>query len=302
MPGQIRQEKAAGANPVLRTKNTAASIRLILLGTFKLCDAEGREIGISSKKNRLLLALLALAPAHSLSRDALAGLLWAEHSEEQARNSMRQAIAVLRRELGDHADEVFASFDAMLALKPENLSIDIKVFEQDAGLGTGPALQRAVELWRGPFLADVHAPDSNLEQWLSERRERYNALYAAAMDKLVPLLTGQEQIEMARKLVHLDNLREASHRRLMEAYAAQSERAQALRHYEKVHSLLKTELGVEPSLETQALRDRIASAGNGHAAITEISPAAPTGGETPIEIVPPSIISVGARPFPGKFH
>src|SRR5262245_26515762 len=111
MPGQIRQEKAAGAQAVNRDGNPAATIRLMLLGQFMLCDADGREIGISSKKSRLLLALLALAPTLSLSRDVLAGLLWAEHSEEQARNSIRQAIAVLRRELGGHADDVFASFD-----------------------------------------------------------------------------------------------------------------------------------------------------------------------------------------------
>src|SRR5262245_14173022 len=107
MPGQIRQEKAAGAQPALRDGNPVAAIRLMLLGPFILCDAEGREIGISSKKNRLLLALLALAPAHSLSRDVLAGLLWSEHSEEQARNSIRQAIAVLRKELGERVDDVF---------------------------------------------------------------------------------------------------------------------------------------------------------------------------------------------------
>jgi TolB-like protein/DNA-binding SARP family transcriptional activator/Tfp pilus assembly protein PilF len=270
MPGQIRQENAGRARDAPRDENPVVTIRLSLLGPFLLSDAEGREISIASKKNRLLLALLAVAPALSLSRDVLAGLLWAEHSEEQAHNSMRQAIAVLRRELDGHAADVFASSDTVLALKRETLVIDTESFERDASVGIAPALQRAVALWRGPFLADVAAPDNNLEQWLAERREHYNALYAAAMDRLVPLLTGQEQIEMARRLVHFDNLREASHRRLMETYAAQSERAQALRHYENMRRLLRMELGVEPSPETRALRDQIA--GDGHHATAQTSP------------------------------
>ena len=55
----------------------------------------------------------------------------------------------------------------------------------------------------------------------------------------------------------------------MEAYLASGETAQALRHYDKLRKLLREELGVEPSPETQMLRDRIAATGNG------VSPAAP---------------------------
>ena len=68
---------------------------------------------------------------------------------------------------------------------------------------------------------------------------------------------------MARRLVQADTLREGSHRQLMEAYLAAGEKAQALRHYDKLRKLLRDELGVEPSPETQALRDRIAATGNG---------------------------------------
>ncbi len=37
----------------------------------------------------------------------------------------------------------------------------------------------------------------------------------------------------------------------MEAYLAAGEKAQALRHYDKLRKLLREELGVEPSPETQ---------------------------------------------------
>ena len=63
------------------------------------------------------------------------------------------------------------------------------------------------------------------------------------------------RIDMARRLVQADNLRETSHRHLMEAYYAAGERSQALRHYDKVRKLLREELGVEPSPEIEDLRN-----------------------------------------------
>ena len=97
----------------------------------------------------------------------------------------------------------------------------------------------------------------------------FNSRYIAAMDRLAPLLDGAARINMALRLVQTDMLREVSHRQLMDAYLASGEKAQALRQYEKLRKLLREELGVERSPETQMLRDRISATGNG------VSPAAP---------------------------
>jgi DNA-binding SARP family transcriptional activator len=61
-------------------------------------------IAISAKKNRALLAVLALSPGMTATRERLAGLLWGDRPDEQARSSLRQSLAALRKELGD-ADE-----------------------------------------------------------------------------------------------------------------------------------------------------------------------------------------------------
>lgn len=242
---------------------------LCLLGPFSLTGPGGEAIEIGSKKNRLLLAMLASAPGRSMSRDALAGVLWAGHSDEQAMNSLRQALAVLRKELKGQDGAFFAGLDGAVALHPNRVAFDTDLFLKDAELATRASLERAIALWRGPFLADVSAPEPEIEQWLSERREHFNSRYIEAMDRLAPLLDGAARINMARRLVQTDTLREGSHRQLMEAYLASGEKAQALRHYDKLRKLLREELGVEPSPETQMLRDRIAATGNG------VSPAAP---------------------------
>lgn len=243
--------------------------RLRLLGPFELMDPFGQQIDIGSKKNRLLLALLALAPGRSMSREKLAGLLWSEHGEEQARNSLRQALAVLRKDLKGQDAAFFSATDTVIALHPTHISIDTEAFLADSRSAERERLAAAVDLWRGPVLADVTVSETLLEQWLSEQREYFDSRRIAAMDRLVPLLQGQHRIELARQLIQADTLREASHRQLMEAYLAAGERPQALRHYENLRKLLRDELGVEASPETQALRERIANSG------TAASPAAP---------------------------
>ena len=267
----------------------SASFGLCLLGPFSLTGTGGEAIEIGSKKNRLLLAMLASAPGRSMSRDALADVLWAEHSDEQARNSLRQALAVLRKELNGHETNFFAEFSSAVALRPGHVSVDTDIFLNDIRLGTAESLQRAIALWRGSFLADVMVSETDLEHWLTEQREHYNSHYISAMDRLGPLLDGSARIDMARRLVQADNLRETSHRHLMEAYRAAGERSQALRHYDKVRKLLHEELGVEPSPEIEDLRKEIASNGhngqNGHAtkAVRVTAPAPPP----PAAVQPP---------------
>lgn len=242
-------------------ERASRTFELCALGPFSLTGPGGHPIEISSKKNRLLLAMVASAPRRSMSRDALAGVLWSAHGDEQARNSLRQALAVLRKELDGH-EAFFDTLDGAVTLHSDHVAFDGDRFIEDAEVATRASLERAIALWRGPFLMDVSAIEPEIEQWLSERREYFLSRYIGAMDRLVPLLDGVARINMAHRLVQADTLREGSHRQLMEAFLASGEKAQALRHYESVRKLLREELGVQPSPETQSLRDRIAATGN----------------------------------------
>ncbi len=262
---KARNGKVHRASSVLPGVPTSGAFHLSLLGPFSLTGPSGEAIEIGSKKNRVLLAMLASVPGRSMGREALADILWAEHSEEQAKNSLRQALAVLRKELNGLKTNFFAELNSKVALLPGQISLDTDNFLKDIKLGTAGSLQRAISLWRGSFLADVTVSETALQHWLTEQREHYNNHYISAMDRLVPLLDGPARIDMARRLVQADNLRETSHRHLMEAYYADGERSQALRHYNKVRKLLHEELGVEPSPEIENLRNEISSNGhNGH--------------------------------------
>ena len=82
------------------------TVNLRLLGDFEALDGTGHLVDVSAKKSRALLAILALSPSGSMSRPRLANLMWSDRGDEQARSSLRQALASLRRD--------FAAIDAAL--------------------------------------------------------------------------------------------------------------------------------------------------------------------------------------------
>ncbi len=75
-------------------------LRLFILGPLQIQLGEedlGKRV---SAKGRALLAYLALT-GHAHSRSALAGLLWGESPEKDARRNLRVELSKLRRVVGD---------------------------------------------------------------------------------------------------------------------------------------------------------------------------------------------------------
>ena len=203
--------------------NQTVPIRLGLLGTVSLTLGDGREIEISSKKNRALLAFLALAPGHQATRERLCGLLWSDRGEEQARGSLRQSLAVLRKELGEADTLMLNTHDDVVALRPAALSIDAVEIAQLSATNDVESLRRGAALWRGELLADTTIKDQGFEDWVSAERRRLVTVAIALFEKLCAVEEGQAAIDAARRLVEFDPLREASQRALIRALAAAGE-------------------------------------------------------------------------------
>lgn len=234
-------------------------VRLRLLGAFSLSTEGHGEIAISSKKNRALLACLALAPGHKATRERLCGLLWGDRDEEQARSSLRQSIAVLRRELGPVEDLVLARNDDLLNLKPETVSVDVSELRRLVSSDNLDDLRQGAGLWRGELLADISLREAGFGDWLDGERRKLADLAATLFERLSIAESGKAAVAAARQLLSLDPLREASHRNLMSALAAAGEKALAFQQFDSCVQLLKSEFGLEPDAETQALRTAIAA-------------------------------------------
>lgn len=236
-----------------------ACLHLRLLGDFEAQDAAGQIIDIHARKNRALLAVLALSPAGSASRERLAGLLWSRSPDAQARNSLRQALVQLRRDLDALEPMPLSANDDRVMLDLESIEIDALELERLAKADELEGLRRAAALYRGELLADFGMRDPAFEEWLTGERLRLGQLAMATLEKLWARESGPARIEIAQRLVAMDPLRESSHRRLMQAHAEAGEPALALQQYALCRDLLKAELDVAPARETELLREQIAS-------------------------------------------
>ncbi len=251
-------------------------LKLRLLGDFQLEGRQGQPVEISARKGRALLAVLALSPSGSASRERLANLIWGNRADEQARGSLRQALAALRRELAATGATLLSADDDRITLDLTLVEIDVAAFQQLSQSDDVFDLRRAMSLYRDDLLADTLVREPEFEEWVTGERTRFHTLAVMVAEKLWKLEASGSRVEPAKRLVALEPLRESAHRALMQAYLESGENALALQHYAACRNLLKAELGIVPSREIEMLRrtilDQAASASTSHDERMEMRP------------------------------
>jgi DNA-binding SARP family transcriptional activator/predicted negative regulator of RcsB-dependent stress response len=228
-----------------------------LLGPLRVLDAQGAEIKIPSRKSRALLAYLAAHPAESHTRERLAALLWEEADEELARTSLRQAIATLRKSLPPCHRDAFVATNDSIALDDAGLDCDLARFRSALACATKSALHDAANLYRGELLDGFDARSSAFEEWLTSERLRVRREAARVLQALIELCVANQDADTAThacaKLLALEPLNEAAHRRMMELHAQRGAYTEALRQYRLCREALRRELDVAPEPATDQL-------------------------------------------------
>ncbi len=218
---------------------------------------------LSSAKSQALLFYLALNRGPQ-SRLALAGLLWPDKSDAEARVNLRQALYQLRQALPD----TIITEREHITLSPEAVQeIDVIQFEAELGVGlvgNVEALHTAADRYDGDFLTGFYVNDApEFEEWLLVERERLRNLALQALHQLATYYANCREIGLALqytgRLLALEPLREEAHQLMMRLLAWDGQLSAALAHYDRCRELLATELGVEPSVETTALAEAIRS-------------------------------------------
>jgi len=234
-------------------------LRLNFLGTFSLDHA--KAVTISNRKAQALLALLALAPPHSCSRERLATLLWPDHPEGAARQSLRQCLSALRQnvpELPLVTDHDRVGFNA------STIAIDVVEFEALCSDRNIEGRRLAMELYHGDLLECFDAKSDLFEAWLIGERIRLRAMATSTLrlllDGLIEKQPRDEAYRIAHRLLAIDPLQEDIHRALMKLYFDDGQTALALRQFKRCKAILRTELDVEPDNETKELHRQFNSA------------------------------------------
>ena len=247
-----------------------AQLAISLFGSFHV-TLDGRPVtAFQSDKVRGLLAFLAVEAAAPQRRERLAGLLWPDSPEAQARHSLSQALLNLRRITWDHlaSPPLFLITPKSVQLNPASDHwSDVTSLTQLLSSPAGPMLEDAVALYRGPFLAGFSLPDSALfEEWALLERERLHRLALEALGRLAHLEEQAGALDKAllhtQRLLALDPLAEEAHRRAMRLLHQLGRRGQALAQYETCRRLLAEELNAQPAPLTVQLARQIRGEGS----------------------------------------
>ncbi len=248
-----------------------------ILGSPSL-ERDGRAVPLPARKLLALLMLLALSPL-PLPRGRVAALLWPALDEATGRRNLRRELARLRAT--GAGDTVRVQADT-LALG-EAVSCDAIFFARLHDSGQHDA---ALALWRdtpaeGFMLGDADAFDDWLAQRraeLGERRRQALRTSAAAREAAGDGVGALARIEA---LLADDPLQEQHHRDAMQLLAAAGRREAALAQYEQCCGLLRSELGLAPMAETDALAASLrAEPGAVEAAAPNVTTGAPMGAPT----------------------
>ncbi len=257
-------------NSYLAGDITIARLSLFLLGPF-YTTLDGVPVADFAYDHvRALLAYLAVEADRPHRREALAGLLWPDQSDQTALHNLRHALHHLQRAIGSQQATppfLLISRDALQFNPSSDHAVDALLFKGLVSTQEGAGdwllrLQRAAGMYRGPFLQDFSLGSSYaLEEWVLQKRVWLDQLMGAALDELAGAFEAQREYdraeEYARRLLVLDPWDEPTHRRLMRLLALQGQRGAALAQYGTLRELLQDEFGVEPEPETVALYARI---------------------------------------------
>jgi TolB-like protein/DNA-binding SARP family transcriptional activator len=233
----------------------APRLHLRLLGAVTVERDGGDAEPVAGKKLQALIAYLVVEHREH-SREQLAALLWGDMDDERARHNLRQALSKLRR-----------VFDDALVVQGDRVSFDHDVCSCDVrelhrAISAGE-LDLAFGLMERELLEGLSTREDPFDGWLRKTRDRLRNEMCSALDSHLDdvLADGQSLVAepLLQRRLELDPTCEQAHRALMKIAWHSGRRVDAIRQYEICEHVLRSELGVEVSAETQILFESIRS-------------------------------------------
>lgn len=228
-----------------------------------MAELRGRRVEplLPGRQGRLLFVYLVANRTRDATADELAETLWQDDPPSGAEATLRTLVSKVRRAVGSEALGRGGRYRLDL---PTDVHIDLEsaqdaihraesaVAAGDWARAWGPA-QVALFTARRGFLPGEEAT------WIQERRRMLGELEIRALESYAAASLGVGGVEIpgaertARRLVEREPFRESGHRLLMRALATRGNVADALRVYERLATLLRDELGVDPGPATKDL-------------------------------------------------
>ena len=244
----------------MRSEDGVAARKISLFGSFHIERESGGPLWLTGKRGPAIIAYLARCPGMAATRERLADLLWSDSDSEHSRNSLRQTLSVLRRDLSRAGVDIIHSRKELIGLRPDAVRVDVEEFESGLSARSAQELETALALYTGPFLDGLYLGRSAFDDWAASERERLLSRALESFEKLARLVDAETGLGLADRILAMEPTREESYRLKMELLVACGQRDKALRTYETCRSVLKKEFGVDVSPETRAFWQSLQSA------------------------------------------
>lgn len=257
---------AAAASP------SSAGLQVRALGPLQILrDGEPLAGGAwqSSRPRELLLYLLSHPKGRTREQIGLA--FWPDATAAQVKNNFHVALHHLRKALGGaewivfESDRYRVNTDLGVAFDAETFGSEVRAtltaLRHDPSAAVRDRLERALALYRGDFLeADV------VGDWALDVRDRLRRVWVDGMLALAARLerdgehradAHREAADAYQRVAAREPLHEDAYRGLMRCLAQVGERHAAMRAYDRLATLLRTDFEAEPEPATTELNQRI---------------------------------------------
>jgi LuxR family transcriptional regulator, maltose regulon positive regulatory protein len=218
----------------------------------------------TTRRARDILCFIATRPHRRASKDTIIDTFWGEADFDATEKNFHPTISHIRKALNNNQliKQNFLLYRDGDYLLNTEFHYLVDTVEFDRLMEQGEAARRlgkpeqqikafedAVSLYRGDFMQNVY------DDWTEELRAYYREQYFRLLETLAVLAQKMEDwlrsIQWARKILKDDPYREDIHCLVMRGQGALGKREAIKEQYQNLQRLLKEELGVSPSTETQ---------------------------------------------------
>ncbi|WP_424185773.1 AfsR/SARP family transcriptional regulator [Actinokineospora sp. G85] len=273
LPSQAAPARAADALDLNGSRSPDIRVRYTVLGPLQIWVG-GQDCAPTTPKVLQVFAMLLLRANHTVQTDVLIQELWGEEPPRSALTTIQTYVYQLRRliertGIGSTGDDVLVTRAPGYLLRVAPGQLDLQRFEECAAgarahraagsmAAAAAELRAGLRLWTATPLSNVRL-GSHLAPCVTDLQEKRRTAIQLVVEGEMELGCHRELIAELHSLIAHYPLDEWFHQQLMIALDRCGRRGDALRIYHGLRATLGSELGIDPSVETQALHQKLLS-------------------------------------------
>lgn len=232
------------------------NLRLELIGGISLY-LDGVPVLTGKRKALALIGYICAERRSSVTREFAAEFLWSDFPEAQARGSLRQVLSDIKKALA--TTKVWEADRTSIKLDLNSVSVDLFELLELLESGKLPNRLEAGGNLISQLIRGYEDMGEAFEQWVRDFRDYIEKCVMTCLSEIYqnPNIGNAERRQSAEAALVFDPLNEDAARWAMQIFAHAGDVAAAIKVYGRLYEKLDSELGMDPSEQTQQLMVKI---------------------------------------------